>query len=70
MGVAQRAVGRARVAGAMLSLLALAACGRSDDAQGVGGLSKSEADALNRAAVMLDERANDAEAALNGNVTE
>ena len=70
MGVAQRAVGRARVAGAMLSLLALAACGRSDDAQGVGGLSKSEADALNRAAVMLDERANDAEASLNGNVTE
>lgn len=69
----QKARGRivwVRTAGAALCLLALAACGQSDDAQGVGGLSKSEADALNRAASMLDEQANDAQAALNGNAAE
>lgn len=59
-----------RSASAVLCLLALAACGQSDDAQGVGGLSKGEADALNQAASMLDERANDAQAALNGNAAE
>lgn len=55
---------------ALLGLLAMAACGQSDDAQGIGGLSKGEADALNQAAAMLDNQANSAEAALKGNAAE
>ena len=49
---------------ALLGVLALVACGQSDDAQGVGGLSRGEANALNQAAEMLDNQANSAEAAL------
>lgn len=63
-------IGRGRSAAAMACLLALAACGRSDTVQGVGGLGKGEADALNRAASMLDERANAAQAAPGGNAAE
>lgn len=66
MRTARSRIEWARRAGAILCLLAAAACGQSDDAQGVGGLSKGEADALNQAAEMLDERSNDAEAALTG----
>jgi len=44
-----------RIAFTLLAPLALAACGETDDS--VGGVSPSEAQALNDAAAMLDERA-------------
>lgn len=44
-----------------LSLLSLAACG-SEPAEGVGGVSASEASALNDAAATLDARAGAAQA--------
>lgn len=48
----------------------LAACGASDDAAGVGGVTAREAQALNQAAEMLDARADGADAALRGNQAE
>ena len=47
---------RARLAAGLPTLLLLAACGSADDAP-VGGVSPGEAQALNDAAEMLDERA-------------
>jgi len=43
----------------------LAACGSSDQSEGVGGISASEAQALNEAAEILDQRYEDSQAALN-----
>lgn len=48
----------------------LAACGASDDAAGVGGVTAREAQALNQAAEMLDTRAERTDTALHGNQTE
>lgn len=45
-----------RAAGLLLAPLALAGCGPADDST-VGGVSPSEAKALNEAAEMLDEQA-------------
>lgn len=44
--------------------LMLAGCGAPDGAAGVGGVTAGEAEALNEAAAMLDERAGNARAAL------
>lgn len=43
---------------------ALSACGASDEGQGVGGVTPSEAKALNEAAAILDAREADAQTAL------
>ncbi|MPT47776.1 MAG: hypothetical protein E2598_05040 [Sphingobium sp.] len=45
---------------------ALSACGASDEGAGVGGVTAGEAKALNEAAAMLDARADNAAAALQG----
>lgn len=47
-----------------LMLAALAACGASDNDPGVGGVTAGEAQALNDAAEMLDQRYNAATAAV------
>ncbi|MEA3541111.1 MAG: hypothetical protein U9R77_03195 [Pseudomonadota bacterium] len=49
-----------RVAGLMAMVMLTSGCGSSDD-DGVGGVSASEARALNEAAAMLDARAGAAE---------
>jgi|GEM_PF-3052657 len=54
----------ARIAGGASLALLLAACGASDEGQGVGGVTPSEAQALNEAAAILDARETDAQAAL------
>ncbi len=48
------------------ALVALQGCGVSDDDEGVGGVSASEAQALNEAAAMLDERAAKIQPAIEG----
>ena len=42
----------------------LASCGASDDGAGVGGVTPGEAQALNEAAAMLDERSEQVNSAL------
>lgn len=53
-----------RHSAAVAALVGLAACGPAPD-EGVGGVSASEASALNDAAAMLDARSGEAKA-LNG----
>ena len=48
-----------------LLFLLLAACGSSDQGDGVGGVSVDEAQALNEAAEILDQRYEDSQAAFN-----
>lgn len=48
----------------------LSGCGASDDSDGVGGVTAREADALNEAAEILDDRAEVAAEALAGNMSE
>lgn len=49
---------------ATLGAVFLTSCGASDEGTGVGGVTEREAEALNEAAEMLDERNAEAEAAL------
>lgn len=56
---------RAVTGPALVTLLALAACG-SPDGDGVGGVSASEASALNDAAAMLDARSDAARPSAEG----
>jgi hypothetical protein len=54
---------------ALLCGALLAGCGSSDRDEGVGGVSASEAQALNEAAEMLDSRRIGAERALQKNMS-
>lgn len=48
-----------------MAALALAGCGASDEERDVGGVTVGEARALNEAASMLDQQADNARAALD-----
>lgn len=48
-----------------MATLSLAGCGASDEERDVGGVTVGEARALNEAASMLDQRADNARAALD-----
>jgi len=56
-------VARWMIAAAML--MALSGCGGSDEDRDVGGVTVGEARALNEAAAMLDQQADNARAALD-----
>ena len=58
------------MAALLLIATALHGCGRSDQDEGVGGVTKGEADALNEAAQMLDSRAANVQAALRNGAAE
>lgn len=56
-----------RTSAIFAALLAVASCGSYDDSDGVGGVTASEAQALNEAAAMLDARSENAQSALTHN---
>ncbi|MEZ5654794.1 MAG: hypothetical protein R3E04_02720 [Sphingobium sp.] len=55
---------------ALSGAMMLGGCGASDDGDGVGGVTAREADALNEAAEILDDREEIAAEALAGNISE